>query len=182
MNNKIRAFICIDFPHEVVKEVERIQKLIKKIPFTGKLTEHDNLHLTLKFLGEIDLPILDNVKIQLSNIKFSHFQAKLQNIGSFSYRGSPRIAWIKIGSKEIFDLQKEIDNSLSSIFPKEKRFMSHLTIARIKYVRDKQTFKEHINKISVKPISFPISTFQLKSSELKPLGPTYTTLQEYELT
>lgn len=51
---KHRTFICIDFPTEVIKEAARIQALIDKQNFTGKLTEPENLHITLKFLGEID--------------------------------------------------------------------------------------------------------------------------------
>ena len=52
-NNLTRAFIAIEFPDEVVKEIARVQELVSKIKFTGKLTELENLHLTLKFLGEI---------------------------------------------------------------------------------------------------------------------------------
>jgi len=55
MENKlIRAFIAIDFPDEVVKEIARVQEVLGKRQFTGKMTEPENLHLTLKFLGEID--------------------------------------------------------------------------------------------------------------------------------
>jgi len=67
---KTRTFICIDFPHEVIKEAARLQNLIQNIPFTGKLTELENLHLTLKFLGEISNETLENVNYALTGIKF----------------------------------------------------------------------------------------------------------------
>lgn len=181
MQEKIRAFICIDFPDEIIKEVSRVQSLIQNKKFIGKLTELENLHLTLKFLGEISQEQLEKVIEQLEKISFQEFQAKLLNIGLLNYRSSPRIVWIKIGSKEIHELQKQIDNTLKDLFPKEERFMSHLTIARIKHVSDKISFQEYVNKIPVKQISFPVNSFKLMSSELKPLGPIYITIKEFNL-
>ncbi|MEK6855412.1 MAG: RNA 2',3'-cyclic phosphodiesterase [Nanoarchaeota archaeon] len=180
-DEKTRAFICIDFPDEVIKEIARIQSLILNKKFTGKITELENLHLTLKFLGEIDKETLEKTEHALSTLKFKEFEAKLLYPGAFSYRGSPRIIWLKIGGKNIFELQKQIDESLKQFFKPEERFMSHLTLARIKYVKDKKDFVDYIKNISTKQITFKISSFKLKSSELKPLGPVYTTLQEYKL-
>lgn len=178
---KTRSFICIDFPDEAIKEVARVQQIIQKgMKFTGKLTELENLHLTLKFLGEIEESKLTEVKQKLSEIKFPEFQAKLLNIGTFSYKKDPKIIWIKIGSKEIFELQKQIDLFLEPLFTKEQRFMSHLTIARIKNVKDKIEFNNYIKNIKIKPIKFQINSFFLKSSELKPLGPIYKTIEEYK--
>ncbi|MFH1425676.1 MAG: RNA 2',3'-cyclic phosphodiesterase [archaeon] len=185
MNSKkdktTRAFIALDFPDEVIKEIARLHPLINKQSFTGKLTELENLHLTLKFLGEIDNSRLTKVKTALSKISFPKFQAKLQEAGTFSYNKKPKIAWIKIGGKETYDLQKVIDNSLKDLLPKEERFMSHLTIARIKYTKDNQAFTDYIKKLSVKPIAFLITEFKLMSSELKPMGPVYETIESYGL-
>ena len=171
-----RTFICIEFPSEVIKEIIKLQSLIPKKKFTGKLTEPENLHLTLKFLGEIDENKLDNVKKTLSKIEFPSFQATLGKSGTFSYRGMPRIVWVKLFGK-IAELQKEIDRGLSPLFPEENRFMSHLTIARIKYVRDKQAFAYFIKQLPVKPLKFPVTEFKLMSSELSQLGPSYKTME-----
>jgi len=81
----------------------------------------------------------------------------------------------------IFQLQQEIDKSLNSLFTKEQRFMSHLTIARIKHSKSPDQFMEYINQLTVKPISFTINNFKLISSELKPRGPTYKTLKKFKL-
>ena len=59
--------------------------------------------------------------------------------------------------------------------------MSHLTIARIKYVKDKPSFINYVSKIKPKQIKFQVDNFKLKSSELKPDGPVYTTLEKYYL-
>lgn len=176
--NLKRCFIAIDFPDEVVKEIARAQGLLSGTKFTGKLTELENLHLTLKFLGEIDDEKIEEVKKRLSEIKFEPMKLKLGKIGTFSRpKGKDDkgniIIWIKVEGGEIYALQKKIDSVLEGIFAKEERFMSHLTIARVKYVKDKKGFLEHINSIHVKPIEFGVSEFKLKKSELKPFGPAY---------
>ncbi|MBI2451631.1 RNA 2',3'-cyclic phosphodiesterase [Candidatus Pacearchaeota archaeon] len=179
-NEKTRTFISIEFPDEVIKEVARIQNLIKNKKFTGKITELENLHLTLKFLGEINNENLNRVKKLLSEIKLKEFEAKLTELGTFSYRGAPKIVWIKVGGEGIFNLQKQIDVVLTSLLKPEERFMSHLTIARIKYVKDIKDFYNYIENISVKPIKFSVKSFKLKYSELKPLGPVYKTIKEFK--
>ena len=169
-----RVFIAIETSDEVIKEVARLQELLTGVKFTGKVTELENLHLTLKFLGEIDDEKLEEVKKRLKEIKFSEMKLKLGKIGTFSIRGNPSIVWVKIEGKNIHELQKKIDDALKGLFKPEERFMSHLTIARIKYVKDKKGFLERIDSINARPIEFDVSEFKLKKSELKVLGPTYT--------
>ena len=176
-----RAFICIEFSDEVIKEIARVQELISKTKFTGKLTELENLHLTLKFLGEIDDEKLELVKSKLKTIEFKPMKLKLGDIGTFSRHGDPRLVWIKIEGKEIHELQAKIDEALVGLFKPEERFMSHLTIARIKYVKDKKGFLEHVDSIHTKPISFDVLLFKLKKSELKPIGPVYTDISAFTL-
>lgn len=177
---KTRAFICIDFPPEIIREVARVQGLISNKPFTGEFTELENAHLTLKFLGELDEEIIKKVEESLSKIKFPPLNLKLAYAGTFSHKSMPRIAWIKVlGSTG--ELQKKVDESLKEFFPEEKNFMSHVTIARIKYVEDKNSFKEHVKKIRVKNIEFSTNEFKLKKSELRKIGPLYTTIREFPL-
>ena len=177
-----RVFVAIDFPSEVIEEVARIQEVLRNLKFTGKMTELENLHLTLKFIGEIDLEKLEEVKNKLKNIKFDIFDARLENIGTFSFRGNPRIVWIKVKGKGIFELQKKIDEMMSELgFKLEERFMGHMTIARIKYVKDKETFKKYAGEIGLKDTRFKIDEFKLKESELKMMGPIYTDLEIYKL-
>jgi len=152
---------------------------VGKIKFKGKLTELENLHLTLKFLGEIDEGDVKLIRERLKGVKFNKMELKLGEIGTFSIRSNPRIVWVKILGESVWGLQRKIDLALSDLFKMEERFMSHLTIARIKYVNDKINFNERIKKIGVKEINFNISEFKLKKSDLKPLGPVYTDIEIY---
>ena len=176
-----RIFICIDFPDEIIRETARVQGLLNNWKFTGKMTELENLHLTLKFLGEIPEEKLKEVREKLKSIEFRKIELALGNIGSFSHRGKPRIIWAKLLGKGIYELQTKIDSALNEIgFPKEERFMGHLTIARVKYVKDANGFKEHIDAIKLKKIKFEIERFKLMESELSQLGPNYTLVEEYK--
>ncbi len=176
----IRAFVCIDFPDAIVKEVARIQEQLENLKFTGKMTELENLHLTLKFLGEIEKEKIEEVRKKLGKIKFQEFEAKMSEIGSFSRRGNPRIVWIKIGGKEIFELQEKIDGEMKELgFKMEERFMSHMTIARVKYAKDKKGFFEYVKNLGIKEIKFKVDKFILKRSELRESGPIYTNIEEY---
>ena len=147
--------------------------------FIGKFTEKENLHLTLKFLGEIDENEIERVKIKLRDLDFSKFYCELGEIGVFS-KDFLRIIWIKVNGK-IFDLQNEIDKNLEDIFEKENRFMSHITIARIKNVRDKRKFIEFMKKVSVNKINFSVDEFSLMESKLSSKGAVYKELEKYRL-
>ncbi len=137
----MRCFISLDISEETKKEIIKIQE---KIPeFIGKKTEKENLHLTLKFLGEINDNRLNFVKRKLKEIKFQELNLSINNIGIFSQKDKI-ILWLRINGAE--ELQRKIDFSLKEIFPEEKRFMAHLTIARIKKLKDKNSFFEFINK------------------------------------
>ena len=172
----IRAFISIPIPDEVKKEVLRIQKQLPK--FEGKLTEESNLHLTLKFLGEIDEKKLKEVEETLSKIKFGAFESQFFNLGVFD-KNQIRIIWIYL--KDCKQLQERVDDSLKSLFKPEKKFMSHLTIARVKNVTNKNLFLGELDRIRLPRAKFVVNKFYLMKSELKPKGPVYSVIEEFNL-
>lgn len=176
-NKLVRCFIAIELSREAIEECEEIQNLIKKKNFFyGKLTEPENLHLTLKFLGEIAEEKVEKIKEELKKIKFESFLSSLGELGLFS----ERILWIKLQGKEIWDLQKKIDDLLEPFgFAKEEQFMSHITLARIKRVIDKNLMVPYIKNLKHREVKFKINNFVLKKSELKIDGPIYTDIQKY---
>ena len=177
----IRCFIAIDFPREIMEEIERVQKELKgKKNWQGKLTETENIHLTLKFLGEIDEKKVEIVKKRLHEIRFPRFNSYIGNLGVFT-PAEIKIVWIHIIGEELIGLQKWIDEMLWDLFPKEKRFMSHLTIARVKKVKDTKLFLEELGKIKTQNLKIKINDFYLFESKLKPTGPEYVELEKFRL-
>ena len=165
----MRAFISINLPKEVSKELIRIQNLLPD--FKGKMTEH--FHLTLKFLGEIDDKQLNYVQKELQKIGFEPINTELGKSGTFPKKGKPRIVWIEI--KGINELQKRIESTLK-IFSKD-RFQSHVTIARIK--SSEEGFSQKVKKIEINPTRFTIRSFSLMKSILKSSGPVYTVIENF---
>ena len=178
----MRTFISLDLPKEIIEEIVKIQKLIKKQSlFTGKFIESENLHLTLKFLGEIDEEKVEEVKKRLKSIKIEkEIFAELGEAGVFS-KSFVKIIWIKLNGKGIFELQKQIDDKLKDLFPVEERFMSHITIVRVKHTGDKKGLLDYLKSVKPKGIKFLVKEFSFKKSELKPEGPVYESIEDYEL-
>ncbi len=162
----MRCFISIDLPKEIIEKIKKIQEQLPE--FIGKKTEAENLHLTLKFLGEINDNQIEEIKKRLVNIKFKKFEAEIDGIGVFSEK-IIRIVWTHLTNCD--KLQKEIDSSLKNLFNPEQRFMSHLTIARVKNAGNKNEFLEKLKKIKIPKIKFVVDKFKLKSSMLKAKGP-----------
>jgi 2'-5' RNA ligase len=172
----LRVFISIDFPEEIISEIIKIQK---NLPFfEGKKIEKNNLHLTLKFLGEVDNKSLERIKTNLKTVFYSPFKVKLGEVGFFS-KSLIRIIWVRVFNCE--SLQEQIDSSLESLFRKEKRFMGHLTIARVKRINNKKEFITNLEKIPILNKEFTVNNFKLFKSELGENGPIYTLLEEYPL-
>jgi len=172
MENMHRCFISIEFPKEVKEEIKKIRDEIPE--FLGKKTEYENLHLTLKFLGEIEDDKIEIIKKKLLGVKFKKLDCKLGSIGVFD-ETFIRIIWIKIEGCE--EIQKRIDEALKDIFGKEKRFMSHVTIARVKSVKNTRKFLKELGKIKFEEINFKIDRFCLMESILKSEGAEYRTLE-----
>lgn len=172
----MRTFISIDMPEQAKQEIRKIQNQIPN--FFGKKTELENLHLTHKFFGEIDKEKLGKIRKKLREIKYPGFEAEIDSIGVFSEKFI-RIVWLHISGCE--ELQKLIDEKLKDLFEEEKRFMSHLTIARVKSLNDKKGFLTKLREIKIPKIKFSVENFRLKESILEEKGPVYRIIEEYGL-
>ena len=174
-----RCFISIDLPKDVIDELVKLQKDVEKTGLIrAKMTEQENIHLTLKFLGEIDDDKIDDVRRRLSSIDIKRLRAETGEIGVFSEQHI-RIIWVKLNGIE--ELQREVDKALEGIFNKEERFMSHITIARVKSVQDKDVLLSFLKRQSVERKGFDVTSFALKLSELGPEGPKYSDIERYDL-
>ncbi len=170
----MRCFISINLQKNVRDEIKKIQQILPK--FKGKKTEFENLHLTLKFLGEVDDEKIIKIKDTLNKIKFPEFTAEIDSMGVFSEKNIG-IVWLHMKGAE--DLQKAVDKILEGIFDKEKRFMSHITIARVKNVNDMGEFLNSLKKIKIPEIKFMVNEFFLMSSNLKEKGPEYEVMEKF---
>lgn len=176
----MRAFIAIDFPDEIKKELIKVQEQFRDI-IKAKFVEPENFHLTLKFLGELSDYQVNQVKNVLKKIKFKKFQATLGSCGFFS-TSFIRVLWVALEPRDkFFELHKKIEEVLSELkIKKEEKFESHVTLARIKSVK-KEEFLKKIREVKVKPLSFEVVNFSLKKSTLTQKGPIYEDILKFDL-
>lgn len=178
----IRAFIAFEIGENVKDEIMKIEEEIKKNEIDIKLVERENLHITLKFLGNIEKRLLEKIFNILDNIKERKFEISVEDIGAFPNEKNIRVLWVgvKEGRENIIRIQKELDNKLLPLgFKKEEDFVPHITIGRIKSFRNKEKlmkiFEEYRGYFFGKCI---IDKIVLKKSILTPHGPIYHNLKE----
>lgn len=184
----MRTFIAIDISEEIRDALGLIQSHLKYSGADVKWVEPHNIHLTLKFIGEIDEKKADAVKAVLDAVgkNFSAFDITIKDIGVFPKMEFPRVVWVGLdkGAEESKRLAQAIDEGLSKIgFQKEERpFAAHLTVGRVKSPMNKDKLKAKI-KDCQPPASSPhkISSVILFRSTLTPSGPIYTKLHEAKL-
>ena len=181
-----RCFIAIDLPDNIKRELCRIQEALPKI--NKKNVEKENLHLTLKFLGDVSGEMLEKIKESLSKIKLKRFIALLKEIGFFPNEKFIRIIWAGLGDlnsdKDLFSLQKVVEESLKNLVPRdEKEWMPHITVTRVKNIpkNKKEDFIKKIKEIIPKQESFEVKQIKLKQSTLTEKGSIYEDLLVVEL-
>ena len=177
----MRLFVGVLLPDEVKNEIFEIQKKIGNKNAKINWVYKKNLHLTLKWLGEVEENKLNIIGNCLENVKFKIIKAKIGKLSNFEHLGKIRVLWIGFEPKdEIIDLQKKIDASLLEIFRGDQRFNPHLTLGRVKLIKKLKEFKEDYKNTEINKLEFTISEFCLISSRLTKDGPIYKTMKRFK--
>jgi RNA 2',3'-cyclic 3'-phosphodiesterase len=187
----MRVFIAIDIDDKIRKAIADLQKQIaSKVNVKKgdlKWVEPNNIHLTLKFLGEISEEQLNQVKEITETVASAHqkFNLEIESVGSFGGR-SAKIVWVgaKKGTDELLALQKDLDDLLAQAgFPKEDReFSAHLTLCRVNHPIAGIKIGEAIAQFSrLKLGSIAAEALCVYQSQLTPAGPNYTILGTFKL-
>jgi len=183
----MRAFIAIEINDEVRKRLVEIQEKIDRMKSAKiKFVEPENLHITLKFLGEITEEQAEDIKRILESIAKNHkkHEVNAKGIGVFPSYNYVRVIWAGVESDgEIRKIVEEIDNAFFKLgFKREKNFVSHITIGRVKFVKDKVGLMLALKELSNEEFGkFKVEAIELKKSTLTPKGPIYETLARFEL-
>ncbi|NHJ40655.1 MAG: RNA 2',3'-cyclic phosphodiesterase [Asgard group archaeon] len=180
----VRAFFAVDIAEKsIIEQIKKIQKELTLPNTKINFVTPENLHLTMKFLGNIDENIIPDLEEVTKKISFKNFEIELNGMGclpSYSY-----INAIYMGVTKGFDHLEFISKELNGLsdrfnFKKETRpFTAHLTIGRLKKVGNKEQLVNIIKNYEKQKFgTVSINNFNLKKSELTPKGPVYTTLFE----
>ena len=184
----MRAFIAIELSEEIRSSLAQIESHLKYSGADVKWVDKDNIHLTLKFLGEITEEKCEKIKSILDDIGKSvkPFEISIKDIGAFPKIDYPHVIWVGLdkGVNESKELAEKIDDALSKIgFQKETRaFTAHLTIGRVKSPKNKDALKEKVGTCKIPTVNAQnISSVILFQSKLTPKGSIYTKLHEARL-
>ncbi|MCK5593652.1 MAG: RNA 2',3'-cyclic phosphodiesterase [Candidatus Aenigmarchaeota archaeon] len=190
----MRYFISADIPENVKKEMISIKNEFNVNKKHIRYVNQNNIHITLRFLRDIRPDTLEkiNTALKSSMDNTNAPSAHIERLEPYPNKSNMRGVWLQICSREINSIKKEIDQAIDDIC-KEKQCTQkkyndnkiHTTLFRIKKA-DKKTEEDimqtidYVNK-KIKKTDFTIKKIELKQSELRPDGPTYTTHQSYIL-
>jgi len=184
---KMRTFIAVEIPEFLREEFVQLQERLKKSDADVKWVEPENMHLTLKFLGDTEENKMEKISEILKRIaqETKQFEITFSDLGAFPNLNFPKVIWVGVdkGKKELAELATRIENGLLPLgFSKEKRtYSAHLTLGRIRSPKNKDKLKKILEeKIEIKEKGkFYLQKIVFFSSKLTPTGPIYTKLAEF---
>lgn len=180
----LRCFIAIDITEDIRRDLNEIIDRLKKYDTDVKWVPVENIHITLKFLGNTPEKLLPKIKEKLFNIVLSYkpFYITIYGTGVFPNRKYPRVIWIGVDDSETLKrLYLDIENTMVSLgFKKEnKKYNPHLTIGRVHSQRGIMNLINVLDTLKDKNFgNIHIKQIKLMKSELKPQGAIYSSLYE----
>jgi 2'-5' RNA ligase len=179
-----RLFVSLNLPVEIRDRINSLRMEADAEENKPKWEPKEKLHLTLKFIGEIEEQLVKEISEELSFIKnYGTINCEITQFGFFFSRNQPRILWLGLHTDEIiFNLVEELNSRLEKfLIPREnKKFTSHITILRIRG-NVSEHFIESFKKFEVPAIKFKADEISLIKSELLPLGSIYKEINKYKL-
>ena len=184
--SQLRAFLAIDVDEDLKAKMYKIIKQFKQIDANIKYVDLENLHLTLKFFGDIDTEGIDLLSSKIAGVvsNFDNFTVKIKGCGAFPNTKRIKVIWLGIDEDEIIKkLHDELDKEFVKLgFDKDKKFSSHLTIGRMRNAKGKEKVKSTIEEFKEVEIGeMTVDKIVLKKSTLTPQGPIYEDLEIFEL-
>ncbi|OGQ97535.1 MAG: 2'-5' RNA ligase [Deltaproteobacteria bacterium RIFOXYD12_FULL_57_12] len=175
-----RLFVAIDLPDDVRAG---LADLCFGIP-GAKWVPPEQIHLTLRFIGEVDGAIFQDISETLADLRTPGFSLRLKGVGHFPPRKPPRVLWVGVEPQPVLiQLRNKVETALIrlGLLPEGRKFAPHITLARL--------HNTPLNKIGnflagnslFECPPFPVATFQLYSSVLTPKGAIHTIETVYPL-
>jgi len=182
--DQVRSFVSIDLDDQQI--LSRVGSILSSLQAMGgdlKPVERENIHLTLKFLGNVSSSRLSEVETSLYQLAFPVFSTEIRGAGAFPNLNHMTVIWVGVneGWSQVEQIYEQVEKLLSPLgFRKENRpFSPHITIARVRSGRKRDemaNFLQHLNDESFG--SFTVDKVRLKQSILSSSGPKYSTLLE----
>ncbi|MCB1882503.1 MAG: RNA 2',3'-cyclic phosphodiesterase [Geminicoccaceae bacterium] len=175
-----RLFVAIPMPGEAAPPIGR---LARGLP-DARWTPLGDLHLTLRFLGEVDHDTFCEIGEALAGITLPPFDLALKGIGQFPPRGPLRHLWVGVEPSDGLErLKRRVDRAAASagVPPESRKWLPHVTVARFRYPPPEARLGDWLrNRSLFRAEPFPVSAFCLYSSRLHPDGAEHTLEASYD--
>ena len=182
----VRAFLAIELEDELRHKIYEIEKEFKKIDAKIAYVEEKNLHITLKFFGEIDLQGLDKISDKIERVlaNYKPFGINIKGCGAFPSNDHIKAIWFGTQDNKIInELHDDLDAEFDSIgIEKDKNYSSHVTFGRMKSEKNKDEVRREIEKYEKHEIGpMKVKKIILVESTLTARGPVYKPIKEYKI-
>lgn len=186
MAGLVRAFVALEIPGDVVDSLTQVQKELEATGADIKLVERENLHLNLKFLGEIRDAEVAEAKSRLGRLSLRGAVVTVRGVGAFPTSARPRVVWAGIAREDeplVVPIAREVISVLEGLGERDERpFRPHITLARVRSGRKMRELTEVLHLIEGKEFGVVgLTEIKLKSSTLTPNGPIYRDEGVYHL-
>lgn len=187
MMDPIRTFIAVELPDIIKQQVEALELQLMKARADIKWVKATDLHLTLKFLGDIPRMRLQEVGAGMREAidGLSSFRLALGTLGAFPNLDRPRVFWVGVedGSEALIALQRRVETELCvrEFVREERPFSPHLTIGRVRSPKGLSGLIDQVKNLRMQWPEFKVDRVAVIRSELRPAGPIYTVLEQVEL-
>ncbi|MFW9886731.1 MAG: RNA 2',3'-cyclic phosphodiesterase [Candidatus Thorarchaeota archaeon] len=183
MSSMSRVFLSIDIDDEaLLSRIAHIQSLLDRQSAKMKLVERENIHFTLRFLGDTPHAKIERIKDELSDIRYGSFTIRIDGVGAFPSTSRPRVIWVGVSDNagRVKDLKLGIDDRIGNLgYSRDRKFHAHATIARVRAVRDRSRIRENIEHLANESVgTMTVDCFRMTKSTLTSSGPIYETLWE----
>ncbi len=181
---QVRSFISIDLEdRQILSRIASILSSLQSLDGDLKPVERENIHLTLKFLGNVPGPRLGEVKSSLQQVIFSAFTAEIKGAGAFPNLNHMNVVWVGVneGWSQVEQIYEQVEKLLSGLgFRREHRpFSPHITIARVRSGRKRDEVASFLQRLTEESFgTITVDKIRLKQSILSSSGPKYSTLLE----
>jgi len=185
MTESIRSFLAFDMESDpVLNRLKAAQALLVQTGADLKLVEPQNIHITVRFLGDITPDTAEKIFEEMKKIQFTPFNVQISGLGVFPDLHYPRVVWAGMteGADQLKNVFTQLEPRLQGLgfTPDPKGFSPHLTIARVRSGTNKTQLAEFINKNANYDFgAIKAECLRLKKSDLTPKGPIYSTIKEF---
>lgn len=184
MSEAVRMFIAVDIEDPVV--ISRLVKIRDAFIATGapmKPVEDHNMHITLRFLGNTPLSLLDELEKIIREAQPRKVRLHLQGVGAFPTLARPRVIWVGVreGAEELERIYKAIERGVRRLGfkPEREEFVAHVTLARLKGSRNIDRVVKLLSELQDTEVGYiTLESVRIKQSILTRSGPIYKTLRE----